>query len=121
MATKKAADAKATANEEAAEQTFLAAQANPAKGGTKAQQAEAPQPREGEETLPPPDPPAVPSLPTEPPAPDAVEDIPQKGAQPEDATAVRELNITPGSTPGEGPRPEEPAPPVEPPPPEGGV
>jgi hypothetical protein len=59
-----------------------------------------------EETLPPPDPPVVPSEPTEPPAPDAVDDS-EKGAHPEVA-AIRELNITPESTPGEGPVPGPP-------------
>jgi hypothetical protein len=63
-----------------------------------------------EEVLPPPDPPAVPSPPTEPPAPDAVEDIPQKGAQPEDSTVVRELILAPETRSN-----------PEPPPPEGGV
>jgi hypothetical protein len=66
---------------------------------------EAPTPREGEEFLPPPDPPVVDSPPTEPPAHDAVEDIPQKGAQPEEL-AVRELNLTP-EAPTAGPHPEE--------------
>jgi hypothetical protein len=78
---------------------------------TKAEQAElteteTPEQRAGEEFLPPPDPPAVPSPPTEPPAPDAVEDIAQKGAQPEDGTVVRELILAPETRPN----------PVEPPP-----
>jgi len=74
-------------------------------GDTPATTTETPAPREGEEFLPPPDPPVVPSPPTEPPAPDAVEDIPQKGAQPEEA-AVRELNLTPEAPTAE-PQPEE--------------
>jgi hypothetical protein len=59
-----------------------------------------------EEQLPPPDPPVVPSEPTEPPAPDAVDDS-EKGAHPEVA-AIRELNLTPEGTPGEGPVPGPP-------------
>jgi hypothetical protein len=109
------ADAKATADEEAAEQAFLAKQAKKpeAKQQSAASGSEEPtargegtiQPREGEEFLPPPDPPVVDSPPTEPPAPDAVEDIPQKGAQPEEL-AVRELNLTP-ETPTAAPQPKE--------------
>jgi hypothetical protein len=73
---------------------------------TKAEQAELSEtPEQQEEYLPPPDPPVVPSLPTEPPAPDAV-DASEKGAQPEDNTAVRELVLAP-----EWERPVEPPPP----------
>ena len=66
--------------------------------------------QETPETLPPPDPPAVKSEPTEPPAPDAVIEQDQVGAQPEDAGAVRELDLIPDSVyaRGEGPKPEEP-------------
>jgi hypothetical protein len=71
---------------------------------TKAEQQELPT-QQAEEFLPPPDPPAVPSLPTEPPAPDAV-DPSEKGAQPEDNAAVRELVLAP-----EWERPVEPPPP----------
>jgi hypothetical protein len=109
-------DGKATAEEEAAEQAYLAEQANkPSKasateGKPKAQQAEGDiQPREGEEYLPPPDPPFEESLPFPPPAPDAVSHE-EKGAPPEDPNARRELNIAPESTPGEGPSPEAPEP-----------
>jgi hypothetical protein len=70
----------------------------------KAELAEAPE-QQAEEFLPPPDPPAVPSLPTEPPAPDAV-DPSEKGAQPEDNAALRELVLAP-----EWVRPVEPPPP----------
>jgi hypothetical protein len=73
------------------------------------------QPREGEEFLPPPDPPVVPSPPFPPPAPDAVDES-EKGAQPE-ATALRELELLQVGTRGEGPAPEEPV--IDPPPPEG--
>jgi hypothetical protein len=70
----------------------------------KAELAEAPE-QQAEEFLPPPDPPAVPSPPTEPPAPDAV-DPAEKGAQPEDNAALRELVLAP-----EWERPVEPPPP----------
>jgi len=105
------AGAKATAAEEATEQEFLARQVkeplhHPKKPKAQQQSAEGTiQPREGEEFLPPPDPPVVESPPFPPPAPDAVEDIPQKGAQPEEL-AVRELNITP-EAPAAAPQPEE--------------
>jgi hypothetical protein len=96
-------DAKATANEEATEQTFLAKQAKK----PKAQAAEEGlQPREGEEFLPPPDPPAVPSPPTEPPAPDEV-DPSEKGAHPEDEAALRELDLVVEGVRGVGPIPED--------------
>jgi hypothetical protein len=99
------ADAKATAEEEAAEQTFLAKQAKKPKAEQKSAEGTI-QPREGDpEFLPPPDPPVVDSPPTVPPAHDAVEDIPQKGAQPEEL-AVRELNLTP-EAPTAAPQPEE--------------
>jgi hypothetical protein len=64
----------------------------------------------GEQLLPPPAPPAVESKPTEPPAPNAVIEQESVGAQPEDAGAVRELDLIPDSVyaRGEGPRPEEP-------------
>ena len=67
------------------------------------------QEQETVETLPPPDPPVVKSEPTEPPAPDAVIEQEQVGAQPEDAGAVRELDLIPDSVyaRGEGPKPEE--------------
>jgi hypothetical protein len=77
---------------------------------TKAEQqelTETPEPRSGEEFLPPPDPPAVPSPPTEPPAFDAVQDIPQKGAQPEDGTVVRELILAPETRSNPEPPPPE--------------
>lgn len=105
------ANKKETAEQEAEEQRFLAKQVkepihHPKKPKAQQQSAEGTiQPREGEEFLPPPDPPVVESPPFPPPAPDAVEDIPQKGAQPEEL-AVRELNITP-EAPTAGPQPEE--------------
>jgi hypothetical protein len=69
----------------------------------------------GEDFLPPPDPPVVPSFP-KPPATGYEVDNQQKGAQPE-ATAVREMELLQVGTRGEGPAPE---PPVEiDPPPEG--
>jgi hypothetical protein len=68
----------------------------------------------GEEFLPPPDPPVVPSFP-KPPATGYEVDNQQKGAQPE-ATAVREMELLQVGTRGEGPAPE---PPEEAPPPEG--
>lgn len=109
------ANKKETAEQEAEEQRFLAEQVkeplhHPKKHKAKHESAEGTiQPREGEEFLPPPDPPVVDSPPTDPPAPDAVEDIPQKGAQPEDL-ATRELNIIPEAPiadPGEEPQPKE--------------
>jgi hypothetical protein len=57
-----------------------------------------------QQTLPPPDPPVVPSPPFPPPAFDAVDES-EKGAQPE-ATAVRELELLQVGTRGEGPAPE---------------
>jgi hypothetical protein len=63
---------------------------------------------------PPPAPPKVESPPTEPPAPDAVMGEEQVGADPEIPDAVRELDLIPEATRGEGPRPEG----TEPPPPE---
>ena len=61
---------------------------------------------EQEEFGPPPAPPVVTSEPTEPPEPLEVDDA-EKGAQPEEE-AERELKIAPETTPGEGPKPEEP-------------
>jgi hypothetical protein len=97
----------------------LMAKPTPHKAAPKHKAAHKPQPKattmtkkaekteeEQEEFLPPPDPPAVPSEPRDPPEPLEVDDS-EKGADPE-VEAERELNITPGSTPGEGPRPEEP-------------
>jgi hypothetical protein len=107
MATKKEskADAKATANEEETEQTFLAKQAKKPKA--EQQSAEALQPREGDEDfLPPPDPPKVKSEPTEVVEPLAVDES-EKGAHPEDPAAEWELDIIPDSVypRGDGPVP----------------
>jgi|SRR5215475_6676977 len=60
-----------------------------------------------EEFLPPPDPPKVKSEPQEPAAPDAVIEQEQVGADPEDPTAVFELDLLHHqSIRGTGPRPE---------------
>lgn len=64
----------------------------------------APEPLAEEEFLPPPNPPVVPSEPTDPPAPLEVDES-EKGAQPENS-AVRELNLIP-EAPEASPRPEE--------------
>jgi hypothetical protein len=95
------------------EQAWLAKQVNKPKADTPAATGETAQ-REGEEILPPPDPPVVDSPPFPPPTGYEV-DHRQKGAQPE-ATAVRELELLQVGTRGEGPAPEEPE---APPPPEG--
>ena len=97
------------------EQAWLAKQVNKPKAHTHTSAApgETAQ-REGEEILPPPDPPVVDSPPFPPPTGYEV-DHQQKGAQPE-ATAVRELELLQVGTRGEGPAPEPEAPP---PPPEG--
>lgn len=99
--------------EEEQEQAFLAEQVKEPKPKAKQQSAEGDiQPREGEEFLPPPDPPVVPSFPKPPAAPDEV-DHQQKGAQPE-AMAVRELELLQVGTRGEGPAPEPPEAPPDP-------
>ena len=108
------ANKKETAEQEAVEQEFLQRQVkeplhHPKKPKAEQQSAEGTiQPREGEEFLPPPDPPVVDSPPTEPATGYEVSHQ-QKGAQPEDL-AVRELNLVPEAPtaePGAGPKPEE--------------
>jgi hypothetical protein len=110
------ANKKETAEQEAEEQAFLSKQVkeplhHPKKSKTE---KDATEQYAGEDFLPPPDPPAVPSFPQEP-ATGYEVDHQQKGAQPE-ATAVREMELLQVGTRGEGPAPE---PPEEAPPPEG--
>jgi hypothetical protein len=103
--------------EEETEQEFLAKKATEPYEAKKSKAATAEgdiQPREGEEFLPPHDPPVVDSPPFPPPTGYEVSNQ-QKGAQPEVEVVVRELDLVTHGTRGEGPAPEPPEEPEVPP------